>query len=428
MRVSYRKVLIVFLTFVIVYQDSITKLFKVPYFDYFDELLILFFVSRTVYNTLGKKNVAQHNLVILLLISIFWFVGTMGCILNSSLNNSSLIMAGILMIKFFLLIISISVVPFKAGNDKFFIQGLRLVGCVSAFAGIINFCVPKLWAELVPYAYEYSRFGFPSVMGLFIHAGQYGWFMLLVGLTYYVEYRMVKKKKTMVKFLAYVVLACLSMKAKVIIGIVWIMLYDYLYIQRKKLDLKKMIYPIIAVLLSALVFKDLIVSTYYMYFTNSGGSARYALLQGGLLILKDFFPIGVGFGKYGTMYAKLYYSEWYYAYGLYKVYGLQPGRVFFGMDTFWPAIMGETGVCGTLIYISLLTFIYRTLIKVYNMKSTKSESRILFISMFSIFVFMQAVIESFGEPIFNSSPQNIIIGIVIGLSLSLYTRRGVKND
>ncbi|SCP96231.1 O-antigen ligase family protein [Anaerobium acetethylicum] len=426
MKISKNKLLIYILTFIIVYQDSLISITHLGFLDHIDELFILFFVARAIFYLAKRSNISSLTTKIFILLSLFWVVGVVSCLIHSSYRFSSLLMASILMVKIYLLIMSLIIHPIKEKTYYHFVDALLFAGKITAVTGIVNFIAPSLWTKLIPFAYDYTRQGLPSVMGLFIHAGQYGWFMLFISILYYSKYRTNKEKRSLYLFIVYACLACLSMKVKVVLGIATILLFDSFVLQKKRIDAKKIIIPFIGVGFVIFFFGGLISETYQMYFTDSGGSARYAFLVGSLSIIKDFFPLGVGFSKFGTYYAQVNYSEWYYAYGLNTVWGLKPGNIFFGMDTFWPAIMGETGVLGTIIYVVLLATIMKALYRNYKTDVSVNGKSCSFIALSSLLVFVQALVESTGEQIFNSSPQNIVIGIMVGFALSKKLRNGIK--
>ena len=94
---------------------------------------------------------------------------------------------------------------------------------------------------------------------------------------------------------------------------------------------------------------------------NGPGGAdevRSALYRTSLLIGRDYFPLGAGFGRFGSTVTKTEYSPVYYDYGLDAIRGLRPDDPAAASDTFWPRILGETGVFGLLallVFTALLT-------------------------------------------------------------------------
>lgn len=426
--ISKTKLYYYVLTFFIIFQDSIKEITHLSIIDYFDEILILYFVMRALIRVFNQKEIPTLSGKLLVLTFTFWLIGIFSCLQNSSYQTFDLIMGSILMIKIHLLIISLIVSPLSEKQFTYFVDALLFIGKICLLTGIINFVFPKVWTTVIPYAYEYRRSGFPSVMGLFIHAGQYGWFMLLISIIYYVYYKETGNKVHLYKFVIYALAACMSMKVKVFVSIICIIAFDAFILQQKKISSNKIIISLIAIITVFCAFGSIIFDTYNMYFTDSTGSARFALLSGSLKILKDFFPIGVGFSKYGSYYPRIHYSEWYYEYGLNTVWGLRPGETFFGTDTFWPAIMGETGFLGIIVYVLLLYSIYHALKRIFD-KTRDLENTEMIIPCLGLLVFIQTLVESTGEPIFNSSPQNIVIGLIIGSVLAIqYSIRGYSYD
>ncbi len=99
----------------------------------------------------------------------------------------------------------------------------------------------------------------------------------------------------------------------------------------------------------------------YYFFHNVGGSARAQLFFNGLKIAKDHFPVGAGFGTYGSYYSAIHYSPLYFKYKMNKIYGLSKEEYSFICDSFWPVLFGETGFIGTAFYCTALGFLTKTI-------------------------------------------------------------------
>lgn len=133
--------------------------------------------------------------------------------------------------------------------------------------------------------------------------------------------------------------------------------------------------------------------------------------------MKDYFPIGVGFGKYGTWYAAINYSEYYIKYNMNTIYGLTRENSKYSTDTFWPAIIGETGIIGLGIYIALIIYTFKSVFYAYK-NSINEKGEMYIIRSIALLIFIIAIIESFGEASFNASPKNIITALFVGFSLN----------
>lgn len=421
--VSHASLLMYIFAFTIIFQDSIQAITNMSIVSNFDEVLITLFVIRAIlymlrelgsnYRVLKMPKIAGK---LLILVGLFWSIGIISCLVNSSYKWFDLLMGSFLMIKIYLLISSIIISPIKNERFEEFVHAVLFWGKVSFISGLLSFFFPTAWVKLVPYTFVYMKNGFSSAMGFFIHPGQYGWFMLFVANIYYARYICNgKDKKDLYRFIAYACVACLSMKVKVFVGIIVILAFSNFFLQNKKVSIKNISMAFLGIFLVFGIFRGIIQNAYSMYFTDDTGSARYALLAGSLKILADLFPIGAGFSKFGSYYARINYSEWYYKYGLNTVWGLQPGQVWFGTDTFWPMIIGETGLIGLVIYILILLLLFVDLRRLWK---KVEDNRVRVFLCMGLFALLQAIAESSGEPIFNSSPQNVIVGLFIGYAIA----------
>lgn len=91
----------------------------------------------------------------------------------------------------------------------------------------------------------------------------------------------------------------------------------------------------------------------FQYYYDSDGFARTELSRASAQVANDFFPIGSGFGTFGSaITAKTeYYSPLYYTYGLSAVEGISPRHSSFIADTFWPTVIGQFGWFGCIIFV-----------------------------------------------------------------------------
>lgn len=105
------------------------------------------------------------------------------------------------------------------------------------------------------------------------------------------------------------------------------------------------------------------------YFLENNGYARQELTEKSLEIAKDYFPVGTGFGTYGSYYSTVEYSPVYYTYKLSNIYGLQKKYSIFASDSFWPMIIGQFGYLGTIIYIYILCIVFKMIQTEFNKKN-----------------------------------------------------------
>ena len=137
-------------------------------------------------------------------------------------------------------------------------------------------------------------------------------------------------------------------------------------------------------------------------------SARSYLLAGGLKAFWEFFPLGGGFGTYGTEAARVYYSPLYSRYGVnsHWALGVDGSEL---TDTFWPAIMAEFGLVGTVLYLVVVFIVLRRIIKACSTRRFLLTAAVSFVAY--------TLIASTATGVFFSytiSCGMLLVGLVMG--------------
>lgn len=237
---------------------------------------------------------------------------------------------------------------------------------------------------------------------------------LMMALTLYYE-----KKNDLYLFLAGAVLF-FTLRGKAIGGLaVYFLVYFFILKQRKKLR----IWHVLLLAVAALVVAWEQFSFYYVEL--EGTSARSALTQNAFVIAHDYFPIGTGFGTYASNVAAEHYSPVYLMYGLNYIHGLSETDMMFGSDTFWPIIIGQTGVIGTIYYLYVLIAFFR---RVLRMKGINHYAYSCGIFMFAYFA-----ISSTSEPTFCNAvsiPLALLLGFIFAIekSAEIHAKIGRMGD
>lgn len=173
------------------------------------------------------------------------------------------------------------------------------------------------------------------------------------------------------------------------------------------------------------------------YFIDlSGHSARSVMLQTSFEIMKDYFPIGTGFGTYGSAEAAKTYSPVYLLYNfndnwelrdisnvenslrliskeggylqhMYQTYPTFITWPSFLNDQFWPIVFGQTGILGTIVFLAILCVLLKRCLCVRNFD--------VYAYVGMLFVMCYLVISSVAEPAFNNAiaaPLAMMMGLV----------------
>lgn len=158
-------------------------------------------------------------------------------------------------------------------------------------------------------------------------------------------------------------------------------------------------------------------------------SARSILLLTSLQIMKDYFPIGTGFGTYASAEAAKHYSPVYEKYGFMDRWELRNpadtantqrlmekyniireelrGGPYFN-DTFWPIIFGQTGVLGAVSYCGVLMSL--------AVKCWKLRNGCVYHFAVVMYIWFHLLISSTAEPAFNNAtgvPFALVLGIIL---------------
>lgn len=171
----------------------------------------------------------------------------------------------------------------------------------------------------------------------------------------------------------------------------------------------------------------------FYFIVLSGHSARSVMLQKSFEVMKDHFPIGTGFGTYGSAEAAKHYSPVYLKYGFNDYWELRDmsnlqntmrlvykydwerylknpdiiNEPSFLSDQFWPIIFGQSGALGTVIFLVILGVLLK---RCFDLQKFN-----LYAYVGVLFAMAYLVISSIAEPAFHNSvaiPLAMVLGMV----------------
>ncbi|MGP1909970.1 O-antigen ligase family protein [Metabacillus sp. JX24] len=379
-----------------------------PLIDMADEVIVVFLAFLVFLKLLKSQTISKHTMLVLLITIAFLFIGFISSFLRDGISINSII-SSFLVVKGFIIYITIFELTGKNENRiSIIIKTIISVGFILMFFAVIDFLLYEKFRALLNLDYRQDiRAGLVSVQSLMTHPGVYGWFMSLCGIIMFSRYLINKNKKDIIISVIFFLFALISLRFKVIMLLAF--LISYLLFKSKNKLLGIIVVSLFVVPIFLFFFGDIFSLTIDRYIQiDYDESARKALYLFSFVIAKEYFPVGTGFGTYGTFQSIEPYSSVYYEFGLNRVWGLRPDNPMWLTDTFWPAILGETGLVGIILYGSVFLIIFR------NRKQIKKRLNLYYYYIF-IFVFIQAFLESLAEQIYFSSPQFIIIFTLLGL-------------
>ena len=150
---------------------------------------------------------------------------------------------------------------------------------------------------------------------------------------------------------------------------------------------------------------------YFYYVEGHGHYAKSIMTSTALQIAKDYFPIGTGFGTFGSTYAAKFYSPVYHLYGIAENEQMGEQARMYLTDVFWPILLGENGVFGTLLYCGLILILFIRIQRVFYYNKTK------YFLLIYMLVFM--MMTTFSEAGFMQ-PMVMVYAFVMGALLEEY--------
>lgn len=128
-------------------------------------------------------------------------------------------------------------------------------------------------------------------------------------------------------------------------------------------------------------------------YTSEIRQPRQRLETVGVEIARDNFPLGVGFGRFGSAPSieSGTYSPVYAQYGLAQYYGFRPGDPIFALDAAWPGLLGEVGILGFVAFVATILVLTRSLFRRSREAGVQSD-----FASIGFGVMVVIVVESFG--------------------------------
>ncbi|XTR37231.1 oligosaccharide repeat unit polymerase [Paraclostridium tenue] len=366
-----------------IFQDLIQV--NVPFFSYMDEGLAMITTIYALILLLNKKKaikITKYELIALIFFLLYLFLGFVSNATHNIIGFKHGILSMIMTAKGYMLYFSCRVIfqyyDVKASILKNISKVLEISLYILALIGIVN--IPLNFLED-----QGMRFGLHTVSIGFSHPTELAFFAIISMTTILLYYNYTNKTKGELSvIIASSLLVLFTGRSK---AIAFICVYIILFYFMKLIKKFKLKYFILLIPIMVYIALPRIISEFF-------NGARGYLYTAGYKIAKDYFPLGTGFGTFGSYMSREFYSPLYYEYGLSSVWGLSPSMPSYIADTYWAMIMGETGFIGVVLLILVLYFIFVQFLKGYNDYKSK-------IITFGLICY--TVVTSIAEPIYSSN-------------------------
>lgn len=359
------------------YSEFLKRILKITIVNNLDEVLIIAGILLVAFERFLKGNLAIKKISIPLVLLVL--IGVIGD-LRTGINQNYLLISTFLTIKVFLMYLLFEDCRWTEEDLLKIKNALGKTYFLIIVCGYLFYFFPRI-----------APFPNSAMVSICWHPGIFATLMVPIVLYLFVD--MVENKKYKNGFLLMVLVLCLLLArtTKNIIS-VGIGIMVYLIISKKK---TKYIFAVIAITVGLSLSNAIIavmsddINAYFLSETAQN-RPRIVLLTTSLQIAKDYFPFGSGFGTFGGSIASKYYSDIYYQYGLSGRNGLSFDNRIYLTDTYWPYIIAETGILGTLLLISILIVLLKSTL--HNIQSSYNKERVIGYSVFVIFIAL--IVES----------------------------------
>lgn len=283
-------------------------------------------------------------------------------------------------------------------NRKHLIGFLHFAECsliISALFLIVHRIYPIFPASGLKFNIIVTKFIFNSSTELMCFS------ILMLLLTIYIRSLLGLKKAIFKNYIPAIILAinAINYKGLGFYSLLFLVMICLPFVKKFKLRYLLIFVPFV-------IFVTLDQLEFYSNITSSRG----ALIFYSFIIAKDHFPLGAGFGTYGTEFSRNVYSPLYSMYGLSNIWGLTMDHPSYITDTMWSGIIGETGYLGLVSILVFFIFIFKYI------SSQKYLNRRCMAVQYLLIVY--GIIECFGDSIFMSA-RGVTIFVLLAFFISI---------
>jgi hypothetical protein len=320
------------------------------------------------------------------------------------------------------------------------------VALVIAGLGFVEFLDPPRFQQV---------FGLPPFIGergeisvtksLFLHPSLFGWLTVAASLFLYARFIVMRSWWALPLSILFNVGTILSTRRTPIVGLFVALLTGLIWQVGKRPSARTLVLVWIpvagAVLVLALIFlpaltriyaettkeytaKPHVIAEILSPTPNAAIIAeahpRIALYVGSVAVARDQFPLGAGLGRFGSYMSQVDYSPVYGQYGLDKVSGLESADTSAVTDTFWPMLLGETGVLGTLAFALFVAALFAAL---WRAAGDADGAGTRAFALAALMLFVESLVGSTSSATYAAPPVAYFVFAAAGASLAVSARR-----
>lgn len=397
------KYLFVYLIFQPTFQYNISNESIATFLNYTDEIIGVIMIIIVLFRALKSQiTLLKFERLMLIFMFIFEVFGIISGLLYKYQDVGYMFIDAYTCAKFFIYYLCARLLTQGKLTEKYFfsINTLCKIIAVILFVLALHDAFMSPWWPVGDYrVFTHSVALFFYIPDALARASITVIFVLAYNYRYY--------KRNIYYIMMLTVVMILTFRTKAIVS-VFVLYIFYLYFVKFKF---KSLIPVgIATVAGASYFGY---DSLNFYYVEIEGSARNILTRDSLWLANQHFPLGTGFGSYGSRMASQFYSRLYINLGYYRytAQGMSEENGAFLSDTFWPIVIAQTGWIGTVSFVmALLSMI------TYIIRSRKTDVYYFWVA---ISIIINDLIASFASSAFFS-PSSMAPFLFLGLITSIH--------
>ncbi len=376
--------------------------------------LIMVFLSLYAIMVLFKKKIfflKEEKYIFIFFISII-LLGFLGSFFSNLQPIKIQLIDIIIFIKFFIVYFSMRIILISKNYDYTTSNIMLFILLFIAFF-IFSLVMQDRILDLFP-IFDFKYFNIGSEELFFGHPSRFAFAIEMILL---LLFPLLKKNNTMLYiFIPLLILGALSLRTKYFIFVFLFIGAIILlkFFKLKYISVVKISFISIFLISFILIFAHNDILQHILPREDGGQGVRGRLLFAGYNIALNHFPLGAGFGSFGSYASTVNYSPLYYIYHFDIIPGCMPDKPSFLADNFFAMVLGQFGFIGLICFLLILALFVKILLFLYNHDYT---NRYYYISALLMIVIV--FYESFSDSILSQN-RGVFIAIYLAYIISKF--------
>jgi len=340
----------------------------------------------------------------------------------------TLFLGAFLGVKFPLFVLIGLAIPWKPDDAERIVRWVIRLGPLLLASGILLLLAPDgiraLFTDPAAASEDFfRRGGVESMRGIFTHPGTFGWAMSLVACYAFASVLQRRKAGAVTGLVAGIIGILWSLRRKPLVALPLAVLSGIVTLRTRRQRAGVVVALVVVGTAGWLVGRHQLAivsqATAAEYLNPDAESdlPRLVLYGVGWRVATASFPLGAGFGRFGSYASVLDYSPLYDQYGLSSLFGFSPDDPRYVTDAYWPSVVGETGFLGAAVCMGFIVALWFGLRRAARMSAAAESNRLL--AQAAGFALVEVLVESVAGPLFATSLTAFAVAVPIGVSLRL---------